>query len=157
MISDDSLFMPRRATKGSCAYDFFAPRAYDLGPDEWTAIDTGVRFTGKEYVLQGMWTKMAPNIPEADKAPFLPIGWYMMIVPRSGLAFKYGLKLINTVGIIDQDYRDNIVVKVKTEVPYRLEAGERFVQGIFMPFCVLYDELEPQGVRKGGFGSTGKM
>jgi len=156
MISDNPEYLPRRATKGSAGYDFYSPREYQLGPDEWTEIDTGVRFTGKEKVIQAMWTRIAPQIPEADIAPFLPVGWYMEIVPRSGLATKYGLKLANTTGVIDQDYRKNIIVKVKTDVPYRLKEGERFVQGIVQPFCVFFDEIEPSRARKGGMGSTGE-
>lgn len=130
-------FVPRRATIGSAGYDFFSPDEYDLKPGEWTTIDTKVRFDGEEDV------------------PYLK--WFMMIVPRSGLSFKYGLRIINTVAIIDMDYRDTIKLKITVEAPYRLAKGERFAQGIILPFGIFRDEIKPETTRNGGFGSTGRV
>lgn len=131
-------FVPRRATIWSAGYDFFSPDDYDLKPNEWTVIDTGVRFDGdvcNRFSLDSMW--------------------FMGIVPRSGLSFKYGLRIINTVAIIDMDYRDTIKLKITVDAPYRLAKGDRFAQGILIPFGIFYDEIEPKTARIGGFGSTG--
>lgn len=127
----------KRATFGSAGYDFTCPETVELKPGEWTDIDTGVRFDGSEEVFLERW--------------------FMMIVPRSGLSNRYGFRIRNTVGIIDSDYRDNIKVKVTVDEPYTLKKGERFVQGIVMPFRIFDDEIKPTEERKGGFGSTGKV
>ena len=81
----------------------------------------------------------------------------MAIVPRSGLSFKYGLRIINTVAIIDQDYRDTIKLKVTVEQSYTLKKGERFAQGIILPFGIMSGEIVPTESRNGGFGSTGRV
>lgn len=131
-------FIPRRATVWSAGYDFFSPDDYELRPGEWTVIDTGVRFE----------SKMFGNTDLCHR-------WFMAIVPRSGLSFKYGLRIINTVAIIDMDYRDTIKLKITVDAPYGLTKGERFAQGILIPFGIFYDEITPTKARIGGFGSTG--
>ena len=75
----DALKLPKRATKGSAGYDFYAPRAITLKPGETAKIPTGIR------------AKMEEN-------------WVLQCYPRSGLGFKFRLQLNNTVGIIDSDY-----------------------------------------------------
>lgn len=149
-------FIPKRATCGSAGYDFFAPQEYELKPNEWTIIDTGVRFDGTESVH---YTKMYRPIPKDGYAHTMcieyPSSWYMAIVPRSGLSFKYGLRIINTVAIIDEDYRDTIKLKVTVEEPYTLAKGERFAQGIVHQFLTFDHEVQPTQRRVGGFGSTG--
>lgn len=129
---------PKRATKGSAGYDFYAPQGYFLTPLKWRTIPTGVRLTDDDLV------------EDFDK-------WFMMIVPRSGLSFKYGFRIINTVAVIDQDYRGEIKLKVKVNKPYFLKRGERFAQGLIMPYGTLMDEVTPTDSRDGGFGSTGKV
>lgn len=127
----------KRATLGSAGYDFTCPETVELKPGQWTDIDTGVRFDGSEEVF-------------LDR-------WFMMIVPRSGLSNRYGFRIRNTVGIIDSDYRDTIKVLVTVDESYTLQKGERFIQGIVLPFRVFDDEIKPTEERKGGFGSTGKV
>ena len=126
--------IPKRQTLGSCGYDFYAPEDVVLTPGEWTTIDTGVRFDGSEDVTTN---------------------WFMMVVPRSGLGSKYGFRFRNTVGIIDQDYRDTIKATVTVDVPLTLKKGERFMQGIILPYGVFGNEEEPTAIRTGGHGSTG--
>lgn len=128
---------PRRATIESAGYDFYSPDTYELKPGEYTTIDTGVSLTEDDLCIDFKH-------------------WFMMIVPRSGLSFKYGLRIINTVGIVDMDYRDTIKAKVTVDVPYTLNKGERFVQGIVLPYGIFKGEIEPKKERNGGFGSTGK-
>lgn len=140
-------YIPRRATRGSAGYDFFSPDEYELKPGEWTTIDTGVRFEGG-----GVWNETGFAHTTLGKND-----WFMAIVPRSGLSFNYGLRIINTVAIIDMDYRDTIKLKITVEAPYRLAKGERFAQGIVIPFGTFYGEKEPEKERVGGFGSTGRV
>ena len=75
----DSIKLPKRATKGSAGYDFFAPVGIVLAPGETMKVPTGIRCE-MEY------------------------DWVLKLYPRSGLGFKYRLQLNNTVGIIDADY-----------------------------------------------------
>lgn len=131
-------FEPRRATVGSAGYDFYAPSRVEMKPYEWVVIDSEVAFTDNDVCMD--------------------FGrWFMMVVPRSGLSFEYGFRIINTVGIIDMDYRDTIKFKVMVEEPYTLESGEKFAQGIILPFGIFKGEIKPDAVRNGGFGSTGRM
>ena len=133
----EALGLPRRATRGSAGYDFFAPFSFGLAPGETIKIPTGIRARMEE-------------------------GWVLKLYPRSGLGFKYRLQMNNTVGIIDSDYfnSDNeghIFIKMtncsnegKTlEVPQ----GSGFAQGIFLEYGITVDD-EAEGVRNGGFGST---
>ena len=73
------LKLPKRATKGSAGYDFYAPFDIILAPGETIKVPTGIR------------AKMEDN-------------YVLKLYPRSGLGFKYRLQLNNTVGIIDSDY-----------------------------------------------------
>ena len=75
----EEIRLPRRATKGSAGYDFFAPYPITLAPGETVKIPTGIRVWMEEE-------------------------WVLKCYPRSGLGFKYRLQLNNTVGIIDSDY-----------------------------------------------------
>ena len=134
----EHIVLPRRATAGSAGYDFVTPIDVILAPGESIRIPTGIR------------ARMEP-------------GWVLLIFPRSGLGFKYRLQLDNTVGVIDSDYfnaanEGHIMVKVTNDShegkSLALQAGERFCQGIFLPFG-LAEETEVEAQRTGGFGSTG--
>lgn len=92
----------------------------------------------------------------------IPPGHFGMVVARSGLAFKHQIKLINDVGIIDEDYRGDIGIRLinEGEDPYLIEVGDRVAQLIIIPYIQAeleyVDELE--GTERGtrGFGSSGK-
>ena len=92
----------------------------------------------------------------------LPEGYEMQIRPRSGLAAKHGITVLNSPGTIDADYRGEIkviLVNLSNE-PFTIEAGERIAQMI----VARYEQIEWQAVEElsttergaGGFGSTGK-
>lgn len=130
----DSIKLPVRSTAGSAGYDFFVPRAFYFD-DGTISIPTGIRCKIEE-------------------------GWVLMLFPRSSLGFKHGVKLVNTTGIIDADYYDalnegHIQCKMTSSDGYRFEHGERFMQGIFVPFGITTDDAK-RGRRVGGLGSTGK-
>ena len=90
----------------------------------------------------------------------MPDDWCLMIYPRSGLGFKYKLRLNNTVGIIDADYADSdnqghIFVRMTNESDKTLTiaAGTAFAQGIFNKYLLTEDDCVTTK-RNGGLGST---
>lgn len=133
----EALQLPRRATKGSAGYDFFAPFSFSLPPGESVKVPTGIRVRIDE-------------------------NWVLKLYPRSGLGFKYRLQMNNTVGIIDSDYyhSDNeghIFVKLTNDTnegkTVEVARGTGFAQGIFIEYGITVDD-EAEGIRNGGFGST---
>lgn len=82
--------------------------------------------------------------------------WALKLYPRSGLGFKYGVKLRNTTGIIDCDYRDEIRVSLSSDERVVIPKGKAYMQGIIQPVFTLDNEIEPTEERKGGLGSTDK-
>ena len=92
----------------------------------------------------------------------IPVGYVGLIYARSGLACKRGLAPANKVGVIDSDYRGEIIVALHnhTDEPKTIEQGERVAQIVITPFLhvdyVVADELEDTQRGDGGFGSTGK-
>ena len=135
----DDILLPKRATKGSAGYDFFAPFDIVLNPGETIKVPTGIRVSMEEnYVLK--------------------------LYPRSGLGFKYRLQLNNTVGIIDSDYyySDNeghIFAKITNDSnenkTLEIKQGTGFMQGIFVEYGITIDD-DATETRNGGFGSTTK-
>lgn len=91
----------------------------------------------------------------------IPIGYEAQVRPRSGLAFKNGLTVLNAPGTIDADYRGEIgVILVNlSQKPYVIEDGERIAQIVFARFeqaeLVEVNELSETNRGAGGFGSTG--
>ena len=92
----------------------------------------------------------------------LPNGYEAQIRPRSGLAAKRGLTLLNTPGTIDSDYRGEIkcIVVNLSNQPQTIEPGDRIAQMVIAKFeqieWQLVDNLEDTSRGAGGFGSTGK-
>ena len=135
----DDIKIPKRATKGSAGYDFYAPYDITLAPGETAKVPTGIRvYMEENYVLK--------------------------LYPRSGLGFKYRLQLNNTVGIIDSDYyySDNeghIFAKITNDSnegkTVTISKGTGFMQGIFVEYVITFDD-DTTSIRNGGFGSTTK-
>lgn len=133
----DEIKLPKRATKYSAGYDFFAPTDVTFEAGQTVTIATGIR-------------------------AIMPEEYFLMIVPRSGLGFKYKLRLNNTVGIIDADYvnspnEGHIFVRMTNESDKRLEIkkGEAFAQGIILAYFTTSDD-DTTDERQGGLGSTDK-
>jgi dUTP pyrophosphatase len=136
----DDLQLPKRSTKASAGYDFKAPFAFELRPQETVLIPTGIRAIMPENVV-------------------------LLVFPRSGLGFKFREQMDNTIPVIDADYylSDNeghIMLKItndsKTNKIMTVERGKGFAQGIFVNYLVTDDDAA-DGVRNGGFGSTDRQ
>lgn len=91
----------------------------------------------------------------------IPDGYAGFIQPRSGLALKHGVTVLNSPGLIDAGYRDELkvlLVNTDPEVSYEVERGDRIaqlvIQRVEQASLDLVDELPPSG-RSGGFGHTG--
>ncbi|MBQ6728118.1 MAG: deoxyuridine 5'-triphosphate nucleotidohydrolase [Clostridia bacterium] len=130
-----SVKLPKRATKGSAGYDFFAPFDICLKPNDTIKVPTGIRVK-------------------------IDNGWFLAVFPRSSLGFKYRLKLDNTVGIIDSDYYNaenegHIFIKMTNAGDKELviEKGKAFAQGIFLQYGITVDD-DSLTERVGGIGST---
>lgn len=136
----DNIKLPQRATKGSAGYDFFSPLAYEMRTNISTKIPTGIRVRIDE-------------------------GWVLQMYPRSSFGFKYRMQIDNTTPIIDQDYYNaknegHIFIKISCDAHdkdtiLKINDGEAFVQGIFVPYGVTEDD-NTDGIRIGGIGSTSK-
>lgn len=133
----NNIKLPKRSTANSAGYDFITPIDFELNPGEEIKIPTGIRCK-------------------------IDSDWVLTIHPRSSLGFKYQIGLANTTGIIDADYynSDNeghIMVKLinRGNKKFSANKGDKIVQGIFLPYGITVDD-NSEGVRNGGFGSTGK-
>lgn len=134
-ILEETIKIPTRATKKSAGYDIVTPFEIDLNPGETIKFPTGLRCK-------------------------IENGWFLGIFPKSGLGFKYSLRLSNSTGIIDEDYynSDNeghIWVKLQNDgnQKFHIEKGKAVCQGIFLPYGLTYDD-DADGIRNGGLGST---
>ena len=91
----------------------------------------------------------------------LPGGYEAQIRPRSGLAYKHGITMLNTPGTIDSDYRGEVKVLAINhgDEPYKIEHGDRIAQmviaPVYQPQIEETDSLPETNRGKGGFGSTG--
>ena len=128
--------LPKRATAGSAGYDFVSP------------VDVTIPGGGTALIPTGVRAEMQP-------------GWVLLLFPRSSLGFRHALRLSNTVGVIDSDYafaknEGHIMVKLRNPLsqPVAIGKGERFCQGVFLPYGTAEEEEVTAG-RTGGFGSTG--
>ena len=96
-----------------------------------------------------------------DIAMEIPKGFAGLIMARSGLATKEGLRPANCVGLIDSDYRGNVIVALHndTNTNKTIDPDERIAQLVIIPFesveCEIVDELSDTIRAEGGFGSTG--
>lgn len=99
---------------------------------------------------------------ESKLAVEIPEGHFGMVVARSGLSFKHRIKLINDVGIIDEDYRGDIRLRLVNEgnEDYEIKKGDRVAQMIIIPYkqvdLVYVDELSKTERGNKGIGSTGR-
>lgn len=123
---------------------------YSAGADLYACMDETVTIQPGETVL--VKTGLAMAIPE---------GYAGLIYARSGLATKKGLAPANKVGVVDADYRGEVMVPLHnhSRMAVDVEHGERIAQMVITPFLtaeyMLTDELNETERGEGGFGSTG--
>lgn len=123
---------------------------FSAGADLYACIDEAVTFAPGETKL--IKTGLAMEIP---------VGYAGLIYARSGLATKKGLAPANKVGVVDADYRGEVMVALHnhSNVDVTIEAGERIAQMVIAPFLtanfIVSEELEETVRGTGGFGSTG--
>lgn len=139
VINNGAYPLPSYETQGAVGLDIYAniTESITLGPLERSLIPTGLSVE-------------------------IPVGYEIQIRPRSGMAAKYGLSVLNSPGTIDPDYRGEIkVILVNlSNQPYTVTPGERVAQAVF----TRYERLTWQQVSildstergAGGFGSTGE-
>lgn len=132
--------MPTRGTSGAAGYDLYA------------CLDAPVTIEPRS--LHRIPVGFAIALPDQNT-----VG---LIFARSGLGVKHGIAPANAVGVIDSDYRGELVVGLCNtgSEPYVLEPGERFAQLVIMPvYRAVLTETDDLGETErgtGGFGSTGK-
>ena len=135
----DGVILPTYATESSSGLDLvaFLEEPIVLEPFARALIPTGIHI----------------GIPEGFEAE---------IRPRSGIAHKFGVTVLNTPGTIDSDYRGEVKVLLINlgDLPFRIDNGDRIAQMIFKSVIAInwrpVEEL-PDTVRgQGGFGSTGR-
>jgi len=137
-INSADLPLPTKMSDGASGYDIFA------------AIDGCVVIEPGEISLLSAGFSLE-----------IPIGYEAQIRPRSGLALKHGISLVNTPGTIDADYRGEIKVILINHgnEPYTINRGDRIAQMVFvqLPSIQLIEERELSNTDRGsgGFGHTG--
>ncbi|ADY56530.1 deoxyUTP pyrophosphatase [Syntrophobotulus glycolicus DSM 8271] len=132
----EDIILPRRATRCSAGYDFYAPRAFALEPGGQIKLATGIRAIMNEDEWLGLYI-------------------------RSGHGFKFGVRLKNSVAVIDADYANalneghiQIAIYNGGDKLLRVEKGEAFAQGVFQKYLLTEDDNPRQSERLGGMGST---
>ena len=130
--------VPVRATPGSAGIDFACIGPFCVRPGETVKVPTGLKVA-------------------------IPRGYCMLLLPRSGLAANFQLTLMNSPGLIDSDYRGEIIALVtnhgSTEIPFK--KGDRVCQAVILEEFtshfdfVVVDSLEETERGEGGLGSTG--
>jgi dUTP pyrophosphatase len=93
----------------------------------------------------------------------LPEGWAALILPRSGLALRHGITCLNTPGLVDAGYRDEVkvlLVNLDPSADYQVQRGDRIAQLVVQEVARVrfspVDTLSPSSRGIGGFGSTGR-
>jgi dUTP pyrophosphatase len=134
----DGARLPARAREGDAGLDLHAAEGATIAPGERASVATGI-------------------------AVEIPPGHAGLVLPRSGLAARHGIALVNAPGLIDSGYRGEIrvlLLNTDREHAFEVEPGDRIAQLLLTPFTeaepVEADELGASARGDGGFGSTGR-
>ena len=128
---------PERTRPGDAGFDLRAVEAFTLEPAQRALVPTGVAIA-------------------------LPPGHAGLITPRSGLAIKHGISVVNGPGLVDPNYRGELKVVLVNlgEETFHGEAGDRIAQLLIVPFAAppiaIVDELDDTERGTRGFGSSGR-
>lgn len=136
---NDRAQMPTNGSKYAAGYDLYAANENPV------------------IVYPGTCEKIGTGL-----AMEIPVGFFGAIFARSGLATKQGLRPANCVGVVDSDYRGEVIVAIHNDSneSRQIAPGERIAQLVLLPYGVVdcfevVDELEDTDRGEGGFGSTG--
>jgi dUTP pyrophosphatase len=134
---DPRAVLPTRAHAGDAGLDLHALDAFRLGPGERARIPTGIAIA-------------------------LPAGHAGLVLPRSGLAAKHGIALVNAPGLIDEGYRGELqilLLNTDREHAFAAQAGDRIAQLVIVEVPAIdvieLPELPDSARGAGGFGSSG--
>ncbi|MGV0432587.1 dUTP diphosphatase [Corynebacterium sp. 20_84] len=134
---DPELPVPKRAHRGDAGVDLHSAEDLTIAPGERALVKTGIALA-------------------------LPLGTVGLIHPRSGLAAKHGITIVNAPGTVDADYRGELMVcllNTDKDTPFEITRGMRIaqlvVQRVELPDFVEVDELDETVRGAGGYGSTG--
>ena len=134
---DPELPMPERSHPGDAGVDLYATADVEIGPGERAIVHTGIAIA-------------------------LPDGYAAFVHPRSGLAARYGITLVNAPGTIDAGYRGEIrvaLLNTDSGAAVRFRRGDRIaqlvIQRVEKPVFFEVAELPGSGRGAGGYGSTG--
>lgn len=129
--------LPGYASAGAAGFDLRAAASLSLAPGQFAMVPTGF-------------------------AMAIPPGFEMQVRPRSGLAAKHGVTVLNTPGTVDSDYRGEVAVILINHgsSSFEINRGDRIAQGVIaaaaqMPLIEV-DRLDTTERGSGGFGSTGR-
>lgn len=134
---NDSVMLPTYGSKGAGAIDFYAHKNQIIKPKTTELIKLG----------------LAVEVPD---------GHALVLMPRSSIGLKTPLRMSNSVGLIDSDYRGEIgaIYDNICDSPIAIYKGDRVVQGLIIPIpkieLIEVDELSETERGTGGYGSTGK-
>jgi dUTP pyrophosphatase len=134
---DPNARLPERATPGAAGLDLSAVETATIAPGRWALVRTGL-------------------------ALVVPSGYEGQIRPRSGLAVRHGVTVLNAPGTIDSDYRGEVRVALVNlgPEPFVVTSGDRIAQLVIAPVTrvavVETSSVEPTARGECGFGSTGR-
>ena len=133
----ESAILPKYAHEGDAGVDLYSTEEYALKPGERTLVSTGISIA-------------------------IPLGYEAQVRPKSGLALKHGISIVNTPGTIDAGYRGEIGVIIINhgQEDYTIEKGKKVAQMVFNKIEAVYfeevEDLDDTTRGEGGFGSTGQ-
>jgi len=137
MLLSQQAKLPQRAYEDDAAYDLYAAEGVVIPPRERAVVGTGV-------------------------ALGLPPGMAAFTLPRSGLAARHGISIVNAPGLIDAGYRGEVrIILLNTDAreAFTIEPGDRIAQLLLVPLppVSLHEAAELDGTQRGaqGFGSSG--
>jgi len=134
---DAEIELPQAQNRGDAGYDLRSSQDLSIAPGERAIVPTGIAIA-------------------------IPIGYGGFVQPRSGLAAKNGISVLNSPGLIDSGYRDELkVILINTDKneTFEIKRGDRIAQLVIQKYETvqwnIVDDLEDSERGTGGFGSTG--
>ncbi|HVE67908.1 MAG TPA: dUTP diphosphatase [Solirubrobacteraceae bacterium] len=134
----DAATLPTRAHEGDAGLDLYAAEAAEIAPGGRASVGTGIALE-------------------------TPAGHAALVLPRSGLAARHGIALVNAPGLIDSGYRGEVrvlLLNTDRDAAFAVAPGDRIAQLLIVPFAaaepVEVAELAASRRGEGGFGSSGR-